>query len=54
LPRVYESLDHATADARRMNVVRVNKERVPIDTLTIYIRVGYVQVASRPDAEESP
>jgi transcriptional regulator with XRE-family HTH domain len=54
LPRVYELLDHATADARKINVVRINKEMAPIDTLTIYVRVGYVRVDVRPEAEELP
>ena len=54
LPRIYESLDQATADARKINVVRINKGAVPIDSLTIYVRVGYVRVDVRPEAEGSP
>lgn len=54
LPRVYESLGHATADARKLNVVRINKGTVPIDTLTIYVRVGYVRVDVRSETEGPP
>ena len=54
LSQVYGSLDHATADARKINVVRINKGVAPIDTLTIYVRVGHVRVDVRPEAEELP
>jgi transcriptional regulator with XRE-family HTH domain len=52
LPQVYASLDHATADARKLKVARGNWEVVSPDVVTIYIRVGYVQVDPRPETEE--
>ena len=54
LPQVYESLDHATADARKLKVLRGNLKVAPPDAVTIYVRVGYVGVDPRPEAEESP
>ena len=54
LPRVYYSLDHATADARRINVTRINRCDVPINFLTFYLRVGYIQVDPKPETELLP
>ena len=54
LPQVYESQDHATADARKLKVLRGNLKVAPPDAVTIYVRVGYVGVDPRPEAEESP
>jgi hypothetical protein len=53
LPRAYDSLDHATADARKINITRVSKGDVLVNFLTIYLRVGHIQVDPTPE-EESP
>ena len=50
-PRVYESLDHAITDAREKGPARANKGKPPIDTLTIYVRVGYIRVDAGPETE---
>jgi hypothetical protein len=49
-PRVYESLDEAIDDARQRGPARINKGKPPIDTLTIYVRVGHVPVDATPEA----
>jgi hypothetical protein len=54
LPGAYPSLDTATAGARKISVARIDKGKPPIDTLTIYVRVGHVRVDVRPEAEELP
>jgi hypothetical protein len=49
LSPAYSSLDHATADARKFNPVRASKGSPPIDTLTIYVRVGHIWVDAQPE-----
>lgn len=44
LPGTYTAIDHATTDARKISAARIGKDKPPIDTLTIYVRVGYLQI----------
>ena len=52
LTRTYSVLDHATADARRIRVIRASKKESTIDVMTIYVRVGYIGLDARPEGEQ--
>lgn len=52
LPRVYGGMDEATGVARTLSAARRKRGVVPLDTVLIYARVGYV--VFRPDEEERP
>jgi transcriptional regulator with XRE-family HTH domain len=47
----YGSIDGATADARSQNSMRQTKGLPPLDTVLIYVRLGYAGV--RTDADSS-
>ena len=51
LDQTYSSLDLAAGGARKANAKHVGKGEPPVDVVTIYIRVGHVQVDVRPEAE---
>ena len=54
LPRTYELLDHATADARQINPARINQGKPPASVLTIYLRVGNIGIDTTPETELLP
>jgi transcriptional regulator with XRE-family HTH domain len=51
MQRTYGTVDAATADARKLNVARRKKERKTLDTVCIYVRMGYLGFRWRPEGE---
>lgn len=48
--RPYGTVDEATGGATSLNLARRTKGVAPLDTVLIYVRLGYVQVDVRPEA----